>query len=536
METGPSAAAARPFTSNEERREDVRPRGFSAASDSEVRERLAQEVGLSQFERYFDGQTRLAMRNGRLQVTVASDVLAKLLDRRFGEQLRRTADASAKDAQASPDGVAVQFQVDRTAFAPAEPPGRARDGAAPGPNAPQAGSAARSKPPVRSSQSYLPSAKFRLDNFVVGKANRLAHSAAVRVAEEDGPNAPLFIHGSCGLGKSHLLQALAGRYLERRPTANVRYITAETFTNEFITAIRANKVDGFRRSYRRLDLLCLDDVHFLSNKEATQTELLFTFDAIGLDGARLVLASDEHPREIKKLSQRLVSRFLAGAVVAVETPDEDLRLQLVRHIAQKRNLAIDEAALKLLTDRSARSVGSLAGFGGSVREIEGLVNQVEAVHRLLPEIGQADGRVGLALVRRALGLTGAEGQGGSSPMPALRPRRPIAAETIVAEVCRSLAVDLSEFMGKGRHARVVLARSLASYLSRKLTTLSFPEIAKAMGRNNHSTIITAHRRLERQLGEVKELDAALAPHHVGLSLRELADLLCKQISRAAAGL
>ncbi len=491
--------------------ENNRPRGFAAVNDrvEQVWKRLEMDLGHEKIQRYFSGQTLLALKDNRLEVTVASGLSARMLSTQFGESLRR---AATPDAGAE---VQVDFQVDRNAFetrpAPAPPKAQPRHRPAP-----------------------RPTARYRFDNFIVGAANKLAHAAALRVAEEEGPAAPLFIHGSCGLGKTHLLNAITARYTERRPGAHVKYTTAEAFTNEFINALRTGKVDNFRKAYRKVDLLCIDDAHFLSNKEATQTELLYTLDAIGLDGARLVLASDEHPREIRKMSDKLISRFMAGAVVKVETPDDELRPRLLRHLAQGRAMSLDDAALKLLCERSARSVGSLGGFGGSVRELEGLLIQVEAVHRLFPESSGGD-VIGVGLVRRALGLSTEEGRD-NTPAPALRPRRPIAASTIVAEVCRSLGVDLSDFMGKGRHPRVVLARSVTSFICRKLTTLSFPEIARAMGRGNHSTVITAHRRIERDLPKKDTLPADLAPAHAGCTLMELIDALSKQIVRNASGM
>jgi chromosomal replication initiator protein len=250
----------------------------------------------------------------------------------------------------------------------------------------------------------------------------------------------------------------------------------------------------------------------------------------------VVLASDEHPREIKKLSDKLVSRFMAGAVVKIETPDAELRSGLIRHLAAARSMRLDDAAVKLLCDRSARSIGSLGGFGGSVRELEGLLIQIEAIHRLLPDAAPDTGEISLGLVRRALGLTAGDGPQDTGPAPALRPRRPIAAQTVIAEVCRGLNVDLSDFMGKGRHPRVVLARSVTSFVCRKLTTLSFPEIARAMGRGNHSTVITAHRRVERDVVKKDPLPADLAPNHAGCTLMELIDAMSKTIVRNAAGI
>ncbi len=494
--------------------EPRKPRGFAANSVDEVLRRLELDVGHDKVQRYFNGQTRFAMTDNRLDIIVASGFLAQFLDRQFGDSLRR---AAASDTPDTPQ-VQVSFQVDRAAFEPSAP-------------------APAAKAPVRHRPRPKPLGRFRFDTFIVGASNRLAHAAAMRVADEEANPAPLFLHGSCGLGKTHLLHAIAGRFPEVRPGAHVKYTTAEAFTNEFITAIRTGKVDAFRKTYRKVDLLCIDDVHFLASKEQTQTEMMHTFDAIGLDGARVVLASDEHPRDIRKLSEKLVSRFMAGAVVRIDTPDEELRARLLASIADSRGMQLDEAAMKLICERTARSIGSLGGFGGSVRELEGLLNQVEAVHRLLPDCGVADGRIGVGLVRRALGLTGTESPTGASPSPALRPRRPIAAQTIVAEVCRALCVDLSDFMGKGRHPRVVLARSLTAYICRRLTTLSFPEIARAMGRGNHSTVITAHRRVERDLARKGEpLAGELVPNHSGNTLSEVIEAISRHIVRGATGL
>lgn len=471
---------------------------------AEILERLAREVGPGQIERYFDGQARITLTDGTLRVTAASGFLSDLLQRRFGDQIRRAANGRAQQ---------VEFAVDRGAF----------EASRPAPARPVPRPPARATPIVRAPEAQ----RYRFDTFLVGRSNRLACSACQRVAEDDTPVPPIFLHGSCGLGKTHLLRACTARFLERRPGATVRYTTGEQFTNEFIQAVRTGKVDAFRRIYRRVDLLCLDDVHFFSNKDATQAELLHTLDAVSLDGARLVLASDEHPKEIAKLHERLVSRFMAGAVVKLELPDAELRGRLVRHLAIRRGLDLDDAAADLVAERSARSVGSLGGFGGSVREIEGLLNQVDAVARLLPELGRQDGTIGLVLVRKALGLDES-----SAPAPAApaRLRRPVSAENIIGEICRELGVDLHDFMGKGRHKRVVLARSLVASISRRLTTMSFPEIARAMGRSNHSTVITAQKRLDRQVAEDagRPLSGEVAGAYAGSTLREVYEAMLRK--------
>lgn len=487
-----------------EQREAVRevPRAQEPTPAS-VTERLRRELGDGPFERYFSGQARVTVAGPVLRVTAASGFLADLLERRFGEAIRRAFASVSRPGAAT----AVEFTVERAA--------------------PGAVVAGRATPLLRApAPRPTDTFKYQFDNFVVGRSNRLAYSAALRLAEDSTPVPPIFVHGTCGMGKTHLLRAAAGRFAERCPGSVVKYTTAEAFTNEFIQAVRANRVESFRRVYRRVDLLCVDDVHFFSNKDATQTELLHTLDAVQVDGARLLLASDEHPKEIAKLSERLVSRFMAGAVVRIDVPDAELREKLVQHLAQRRGMTIDPEAVQLIAARSARSVGALGGFGGSVREIEGLLNQIDAVHRLLPDPGATAG-IGPAVVKRALGL---DDQAAAGPASG-KLRRPVSADAIVAEVCRELSVDMADFMGKGRHKRVVLARSLVASLSRKLTTMSFPEIARAMGRSNHSTIITAQRRIDRQLAEDagKPLSAELAASHAGSTLRELAAFLTRKL-------
>ncbi len=497
----------------------TRPGERASDAQSDILRQLGEQVGKDQFERYFLGQTRLVMHDGSLDVVVSSGFLAQLIERRFGDQLRSITGAKS-----------VSFTVNRDAFTTATP--LPMPAPTPSPARVPGGAPANQ----RAQTQPRPVLRFHLKDYIVGSANRLAYTAATRLADEDAPNSPVFIHGVCGVGKTHLVQGVANLFLDKRPGASVRYVTGETFTNDFLGSLKNNRVDAFRKSYRAADMLVIDDVHFLTNKDHTQQELLHTFDALGLSGARILIASDEHPREIAKLAQKfsdkLVSRFMSGAVVRLEAPDAELRRRLVKHLAGRRKIDLDDAAAELLAQRSERAPGSLGGFGGSVRELEGLLNQVEAVFRLLPGAPSLDKRVTQEVVRRALGL---EAQTSSALTSTSQPRRPIPVQTIVDFVCRNLQVDVGEFMGRGRHKRVVFARSLASHLSRLLTTQSFPEIARAMGRTNHSTVITAQRRLQRSLetrpDEVLPID--LAPLHPGTTAAELLRNFTNQIRQAA---
>lgn len=467
-----------------------------------VRERFVSELRrlgtLPAVERYLTEARAVHIDAGTLEILVTSKFVAELLQRRGGEACL----AGAK-ALLGPQAQ-LRIRVD-PATARVNLSG-ASNGPASGSPGTVSGSATGSTTAVRTpdatAKPRAASSRHRLEDFIVGASNRLAYSAAVRLA--DGAQAdsisPLFLHAPCGMGKTHLLQGITARFSEKHPGSSVRCLTAEAFTNEFIAALKGGAIEGFRRSYRRVALLCIDDVHFLSSKDATQTELLHTLDAIAQGGAKIVLASDEHPREIRKLSSALSSRFMSGAVLRIEEPDEALRRALSEQLARRRGLALDESGVGALASASWRSV----------RELEGVLTQVIAAVRLLPELASLDA-LSATQVRRAIEMAGgsrtlALATGG----PGARSRRPVPMSVILAEVARSLCVDQSEMAGTGRHRRVVLARSIGVYLARRLTTLSFPEIARAMGRPNHSSVITAHNRLLAllQAAEACELGGA----------------------------
>ncbi len=459
-----------------------------------LRERLREELGPERFNRYFEQGARLSVSQDCIEVVVPSPFMAE----RFSRQLLSTVRRVASAGSSTPTDIRVR--IDRTL---------------------ESQSGARSSAPVQPAPRPTPeqarkpklTLRHRLDEFIVGKSNRLAYTAASRIAEgvDDAVFSPLFIHGPSGIGKTHLLQGIARRTLERRPGSRVRYVTAEAFTNEYIAAIRSNTTDRFRRGLRGVKLLCLDDVHFLGGKKSTQNELLHTLDAIGLTDARVVLASDEHPRRIGDFNEHLVSRFLSGAVVRIEEPDEVLCRQLVGALAARRELPLTEDGLAVLTQKAA-GYGE-ARCGRSVREIEGLLNQVEAVRRLTPDLCGGLGPMDASAVRRALGLS--EG----AAMRTGRSRKPVRMETILREACGLLRVEAEDLFGKGRHRRVVLARGLIVRVARELTTMSYPEIARGLHRPNHSTVITANQRIGRQM-EADTL-ADCGPDLAGLTIADL---------------
>jgi chromosomal replication initiator protein len=280
-------------------------------------------------------------------------------------------------------------------------------------------------------------------------------------------------------------------------------VTAEQFTNEYIAAVRDGSLEQFRKRLRRVDLLAIDDIHFFANKSATQAEFLHTIDAIDLSGARVALVSDEHPRHIRRFSQSLVSRFLSGMVVRVERPDRGTRSELVRRLARERGLDLTTAAEDLIAGRCA----------GSIREIEGSITRLGA----LVELDGIRGQIGPGTVERLLGSEG----------PATSGSVPIRLGSIVEAVCERLRVSREDLIGSGRHARTVVARGMVAHLARELTTHSFPEIARALGRDTHSAIHTAAKRLKALV----EADGRLAVG--GEPIREVVDQLRHDLARGA---
>ena len=356
--------------------------------------------------------------------------------------------------------------------------------------------------------------RHHLEEFVVGPSNELAFAAASRVADDDASLAgtPLFIHGGCGLGKTHLLQGICNRLKHRDPSAKVHYTTGEQFTNEYITAVRTNKLDQFRRRMRQMDLLAVDDIHFIANKAATQQEFLHCFDHIELSGARVVLASDSHPKLIKQFTEALVSRCVRGMVVQIHEPDQETRIRLVRALAERRNMVMQPNAAKELAMR----------VDGSVREMEGLLTKLHALASLSSSnrLGGITDPIGHTLVQRLFDAEESSGR-----------RRPIRFDDIIDAVSADLNIEQGKILGSSRNKHTVLARSATVYLARQMTSMSYPEIATAMGRKTHSTVITAAQRMQKQIDAAQPV---LLPNEVSaLTPGEIVERIKRTLKRSS---
>ena len=418
---------------------------------------------------WFDGEARLDVREGRLRIESRSPFVSEWIQRHFRGELQ----AAARETLGSED---LQWDVLESA------PARGGGEQAPAEHGRPAARERRADPDRGPTPRTLSSTWRKLDDFVPGTLNGLALDAARRLGAGSDKLRCVVVHGGCGVGKSHLLQGICRARRERHPQARVRYVPAEQFTNEYIQAVRGGQLDAFRARMRRLDLLAIDDVHFLADKAATQSEFLHTLDALDLAGAQIALASDAHPRLIRKFAQTLVSRMLAGIVVQVEAPDPATRAALAERLSLRRAMRLAPEAREAI---AARCVGG-------AREIEGLLSRVDALRA----------------------VTGAQGPVGASEVQAIlqqddarRGTQPVRLPEIIDTVCVRIGVESEQLRSNGRHRRVTLARGLVAWLTRDLTAMSFPEIARGLGRGAHSAVHGACARVQALLDADARVDA-----------------------------
>ncbi|MGX6979272.1 chromosomal replication initiator protein DnaA [Vagococcus elongatus] len=336
----------------------------------------------------------------------------------------------------------------------------------------------------QSSRKAFLNPKYIFDTFVIGKGNQMAHAAALVVAEDPGGTYnPLFFYGGVGLGKTHLMHAIGHQMLLNYPDAKVKYVSSETFANDFINSIQNRTSEEFRQAYRNVDLLLVDDIQFFAEKEGTQEEFFHTFNALYNDGRQIVLTSDRLPNEIPKLQERLVSRFAWGLSVDITPPDLETRIAILRKKADAERLEIPNDTLSYIAGQ----------IDSNIRELEGALVRVQAYATMN---GQ-DITTSLA----------------ADSLKTLRPviqKNQLSILAIQEKVCEYYHIELKDLKGKRRVKSIVLPRQIAMYLSRELTDNSLPKIGAEFGGKDHTTVIHSHEKIEKLLESdsklVKEVD------------------------------
>ena len=330
--------------------------------------------------------------------------------------------------------------------------------------------------PVESPQRANP--KYTFDNFIIGSSNRFAHAAALAVAEAPAQAYnPLFIYGSTGLGKTHLLQAIAAYVSNHSRGLTTRYVTSETFMNDFINSLRDKRIEGFKHRYRAYDVLLVDDIQFLEGKERFQEEFFHTFNSLYEAGRQIVISSDRPPKEIATLEDRLRSRFEWGLITDIQPPDVETRIAILRKkvATDPIGVGVDPDVLTYIAERVTTNI----------RELEGALIRVVAFSQL------TDLPLDVDLAEQVLGE--------------LFPKEGDASEVTIARiqeaVCERFSLSVQELVSPRRNQAIAYPRQVAMYLSRELTDSSLPKIGREFGNRDHTTVMHATSKITRMIGE-----------------------------------
>ena len=360
-------------------------------------------------------------------------------------------------------------------------PQHTHEGGRPRPPAPQ--------PVVRSERAWLDreqslpiNPEYSFDQFVIGPNNQMAHAAAVAVADNPGhAYNPLFIHGGVGLGKTHLLQAICLKIKEHQPDITMHYVSCDGFMTQFMNAVQSGRMVEFRHTFRDVDLLVIDDIHFLAKRDRTQEEFFHTFNALYQCNKQIVLSSDAAPEDIPELEDRLVSRFLWGLVVKVEKPGFETRVEILKRKADERGLT--------LPDNVATEIAH--HIDTNIRELEGAITRLQ----IFSSTKKCD--IDLDLTREALGEEFATAMVSAGAG--------ISIDSIISEVSAFYHIKRTDLLGKRRHKSIAHPRQIGMYLARQQTKHSLEEVGAHFGGRDHTTVMHAVRTISRKCKEDQEL-------------------------------
>jgi chromosomal replication initiator protein len=423
---------------------------------TEVRERLRATLNTQVYEFAFAGARPVELTDDRIVLAVDSELLRQWIRQRYLTLLR--------DALFEVRGSDLEVEVVVAARAEASPQGELP----------------LESPAVRPPETALPrrrasglQPRFTFEAFVTGPSNRFAHAAALAVAEAPArAYNPFFIYGGVGLGKTHLLHAIGHFVAAEHPELSLTYVSVETFTNEFINALRDGGIRSFKDRYRSTDILLIDDIQSLQGREQTQEEFFHTFNALHDSGKQIVISSDRPPKAIATLEDRLRSRFEMGLITDVQPPDIETRIAILQKRVQADRYVIhDPEVLSFIAGRVSTNVRALEG----------------ALTRVVAHGSISGRRIDVELANEVLEDLFPAGEG------------TISIDVIQGEVCRYYGVTLDELNGDKRTRRIVGPRQVAMYLSRELTDASLPAIGRAFGGRDHTTVMYAVQKVADQM-------------------------------------
>ena len=316
--------------------------------------------------------------------------------------------------------------------------------------------------------------KYTFETFVVGNNNRFAHAAALAVGNEPAKSYnPLYLYGGVGLGKTHLMHAIGNRILENNPNANILYVTSEKFTNQLINAIKDNKNEFFRNKYRNIDVLLIDDIQFIAGKERVQEEFFHTFNSLYEDGKQIIISSDKPPRDIQFLEDRLKSRFEWGLLADIACPDYETRLAILRKKAQDENILIDDFILSDIANK----------IDSNIRELEGVFNKIVARASL------THSPITIELAEKIINEFKYENE------------KVISCDFIKETIAKYFSINKDDLSSNKRSNDIAFPRQIAMFLCREIANMSYPQIGEDFGGRDHSTVMHACRKIEKEVKE-----------------------------------
>ncbi|OFW53032.1 MAG: hypothetical protein A2163_05560 [Actinobacteria bacterium RBG_13_35_12] len=412
-------------------------------------EDIKNKINLPTYKAWFEHITPLSLKKNCLTVSVGSSFAKEWLESRYlnllSESIKKVINNSCKIKIVSTPGISENTVEHYNEYVDENTENRSDT--------------------IKKIQNSTFNTKYTFDTFIVGSSNRFACTASLAVSEKPGKAYnPLFIYGGVGLGKTHLLHAIGQYTMQLHPDKTIKYVSAERFLNDFINALRYKNIFAFKESYRNNDILLVDDIHFLEDKEASQEEFFHTFNALHDTNRQIVLSSDRAPKNISTLEERLKSRFEWGLVTDIKPPDLETRLAILKKYSEREKISVSDDILNLIAEK----------ITSNIRELEGSLTRVVAFASF------TESKPDLNIAKNIL----------KDILPDDREHK-TSIQTIIKEVSKYFSIPINDILSVKRNKFISHARQLAMYLSRELTSSSLPRIGKSIGNRDHSTVIYA---------------------------------------------